>query len=109
MLKPAQLQEFWNSNKNNFEVFLSGRPSDSTINSIQGLFENRSFESVSIENEFIDSVKSVFPSNQSVQASIRLGKRTLLKTDPDYISLLITNHVLGGYFGSRLMKNIRED
>ncbi|MEM9858726.1 MAG: pitrilysin family protein [Bacteroidota bacterium] len=109
VLKPAQLREFWNSNKNNFEVFLSGRPSDSTINSIQELFENRSFEAVSIENEFIDSVKSTFPSNQSVQASIRLGKRTLIKTDPDYIPLLITNHVLGGYFGSRLMKNIRED
>ena len=44
-----------------------------------------------------------------LQSSVRLGKRSLLKTDPDYFDLLIFNHLLGGFFGSRLMKNIREE
>jgi predicted Zn-dependent peptidase len=45
----------------------------------------------------------------SLQSSIRLGKRSPLKKDPDYFDLRIFNHLLGGFFGSRLMKNIREE
>jgi predicted Zn-dependent peptidase len=45
----------------------------------------------------------------SIQSSIRLGKRSVLKSDPNYFTTLILNHLLGGFFGSRLMKNIREE
>jgi predicted Zn-dependent peptidase len=46
----------------------------------------------------------------SVQSSIRLGKRCIPKgDDPEYFSAVMANHILGGYFGSRLMKNIREE
>jgi zinc protease len=45
----------------------------------------------------------------SVQSSLRLGKKIINRSDPDYASLVLVNHVLGGYFGSRLMKNIREE
>lgn len=45
----------------------------------------------------------------SVQASVRVGKKSVLRHDADYVPVLFTSHVLGGYFGSRLMKNIRED
>ncbi len=45
----------------------------------------------------------------SVQSSIRLGKRTINRLHADYFSLLMANHLLGGYFGSRLMRNIREE
>src|SRR5690606_8798304 len=31
------------------------------------------------------------------------------KEHPDFVKLLVVNEILGGYFGSRLMKNIRED
>jgi zinc protease len=34
---------------------------------------------------------------------------TIKRTDPDYRKLHITTTILGGYFGSRLMANIRED
>ena len=44
----------------------------------------------------------------SSQTSIRLGKKSLARSHPDYVDLLLLNHILGGYFGSRLMKNIRE-
>ena len=44
----------------------------------------------------------------SVQSSLRLGKKIINRIDPDYPSLVLVNHILGGYFGSRLMKNIRE-
>ncbi len=46
----------------------------------------------------------------SVQASIRLGKRCLPKRcEAEYFDAVMFNHILGGFFGSRLMKNIREE
>ena len=46
---------------------------------------------------------------ESIQSSVRMGKRSVLRSDPDYVSILFVTHILGGYFGSRLMKNIREE
>jgi zinc protease len=45
----------------------------------------------------------------SVQSAVRLGVKTISRAHPDYFNLLFLNHVLGGFFGSRLMKNIREE
>lgn len=45
----------------------------------------------------------------SVQSSVRMGCRSLLRSHPDYVPVLFVSHILGGYFGSRLMKNIREE
>ena len=45
----------------------------------------------------------------SLQSSIRIGKTALQKDHPDYLKTLVVNEILGGYFGSRLMKNIREE
>lgn len=44
-----------------------------------------------------------------VQSAIKVGKPLFLKSNPDAIPFQILNTVLGGYFGSRLMSNIRED
>ena len=46
---------------------------------------------------------------ESLQSSIRMGKRFPMMHTEDYQKLLVLNEILGGYFGSRLMKNIRED
>lgn len=46
----------------------------------------------------------------SLQAAIRLGRIVFnKKEEKDYLDFLILNTILGDYFGSRLMKNIRED
>ncbi|MFZ6010846.1 MAG: M16 family metallopeptidase, partial [Bacteroidota bacterium] len=45
----------------------------------------------------------------SVQSSVRIGKKSLQRTHADYVEVLLLSHILGGYFGSRLMKNIREE
>lgn len=45
----------------------------------------------------------------SLQASIRIGKQLFNKTHPDHQALSVLNTIFGGYFGSRLMSNIRED
>lgn len=45
----------------------------------------------------------------AVQSAIRIGKQLFNKHHPDYHSMQVLNTVLGGFFGSRLMKNIREE
>lgn len=44
-----------------------------------------------------------------VQGAIRIGRIFPNRFDPDYAPLVVLNTLFGGYFGSRLMSNIRED
>jgi len=46
---------------------------------------------------------------ESQQASIRIGRRALSQKSPDYAAFHFTNTLLGGYYGARLMQNLRED
>lgn len=46
---------------------------------------------------------------EAVQSSLYIGKNLGKLSEDELIDLGILNTVLGGYFGSRLMKNIRED
>jgi len=50
-----------------------------------------------------------FPVKDSMQSSIRAGLPSIARSHADYYRLQMTMLILGGYFGSRLMKNIRED
>lgn len=45
----------------------------------------------------------------ALQSALRLGTKTINRTHPDFPALQVVNTILGGYFGSRLMNNIRED
>jgi len=45
----------------------------------------------------------------AIQTAIRIGSASINKRHPDYPGLKFLNLLLGGYFGSRLMKNIREE
>jgi zinc protease len=45
----------------------------------------------------------------ALQSAIRMGRRVINRNHPDFPALQVLNTVLGGYFGSRLMANIRED
>jgi len=45
----------------------------------------------------------------ALQSAIRMGIPTINRTHADFPALQVLNTLLGGYFGSRLMANIRED
>lgn len=47
--------------------------------------------------------------SNAVQTALRIGKPTINMYHGDYAALQVVNTILGGYFGSRLMSNIRED
>lgn len=49
------------------------------------------------------------PMPAAQQSAIRMGRLMPHIHHPDYFGLKVLNTILGGYFGSRLMSNIRED
>jgi len=54
-------------------------------------------------------MESFIEKKNVTQSAIRLGKIIINKNHPDYHKLNVVNTILGGYFGSRLMKTIREE
>ena len=62
------------------------------------------------ENNFNNN-KGVFQleKKDAVQSAVRIGKTLFNKNHADFLGFSILNTILGDYFGSRLMKNIRED
>jgi zinc protease len=67
-------------------------------------FESKSYAPLSSETK-----RHFIPKEKALQSAIRIGKRLFTKSHPDYIPMQVLNTTLGGYFGSRLMTNIRED
>jgi predicted Zn-dependent peptidase len=62
-------------------------------------------EEIKTQNQDVFVVKKP----DAVQSSIRMGLITVNRYHKDYAGLLVLSTIYGGYFGSRLMKNIRED
>ena len=46
---------------------------------------------------------------QALQSAIQVGRKLFPRTHPDYPGMAVLMTLLGGYFGSRLMTNLRED
>ncbi len=53
--------------------------------------------------------EAFMPFKGAVQSAIRIGKVMFPRTHPDYIGMQVVTTVLGGYFGSRLIHNLREE
>ncbi|MBC7391420.1 MAG: insulinase family protein [Opitutaceae bacterium] len=112
-----QLIEFANSfiNWNKCEFFVSGQFSISNVSSSINKFiegsTSRFTETKFPKIDFVSSDTNLFLVERptSLQSCIKYGCLTINRNNPDYIGLLILNEILGGFFGSRLMKNIRED
>lgn len=79
------------------------------INQSIGQIPGRDALALHIAQHEIPPFKNRIEKKESVQSSLRMGKKTIAPEHPDYPKVLFVNHLLGGYFGSRLMKNIREE
>ncbi len=106
-------KHYKHSVENSFEIVISGlvKPKDmDRINSHLGSIIP-SGPTKSPETEFLpyQPHEEIINRESSLQSTIRLGKPTLSRDHQDYFKLVIANEILGGYFGSRLMKNIREE
>jgi len=63
-----------------------------------------------IPSDFVYSPKTSYMAKPgALQAALRIGKPLIHRLHPDYHGFSVLNTLLGGYFGSRLMSNLRED
>jgi zinc protease len=99
----------------NLRIIASGKIDETEIKLINKFLGDTSWETRNIAHvanvKITDPVeKKLFvPKENSIQSGIRIGKPMITKTHPDYLGMIVLNTMLGGYFGSRLMTNIRED
>ncbi|MCX6224658.1 MAG: pitrilysin family protein [Bacteroidia bacterium] len=56
-----------------------------------------------------DRKRCIISRPDAVQTAIRIGKPLFSRLHPGFMGLTVVNTILGGYFGSRLMSNIREE
>lgn len=94
-------------------IFVSGKVHESALHLLDKYFGQklRSGERQVLTSEMVtdSSRKHFFQGPQKHQSSIRIGRPLFRKTHPDYPGMYVANTLLGGYFGSRLMSNIREE
>lgn len=99
----------------NCRIFISGKINDSTLNLVNQFFGEEQWgvsETVQIPKFTASSTSDLthyVPKENVLQSAIRIGKRTIGRKHPDYFALSVVSTLFGGYFGSRLMSNIRED
>lgn len=106
-----QLADYHKKQFSNPIVFVSGNYSDEVIDSVNDAVQKiagHDAMSAHFENTAILPFHNRIEKKGSIQSSLRLGKRTIGPEHDDFPKTLFVNHLLGGYFGSRLMKNIRE-
>lgn len=111
-LSHEQLKNFFDECFSLVEVYVTGSTNPSLQDILIAGFS--SIRTVAPKNSSAKAVDTApflqkIEKKDSVQSSIRLGKRGIKRAHPDYASLILLNHIFGGYFGSRLMKNIREE
>jgi zinc protease len=96
-------------------IIVSGIVNKKAIKAINNVFGKKEWlgESYHLKSNYSAEVfkeKKVFVQKaDALQSAIRVGKLMFNKKHPDYAGMQVLNTILGGYFGSRLMKNIRED
>lgn len=97
----------------NCRIFMSGKTSPThlkVLNRYIGSLERRGKVSSIAMPEVPSATDKLFiPRTDSVQTAVRMGRRLFNREHEDYAGMYVLNALLGGYFGSRLMANIRED
>ena len=96
----------------NAMVFASGNTTPGTISLLEQYFGDGAATLTASPQHALETdpgTRFLELNDRSVQSSVRIGGLTINKQHPDFPALNVANTVLGGYFGSRLMSNIREE
>ena len=115
-LDRAQLQEYFSLayQPENCTVIVSGKVTDGALKLIDDLFGKSWQGGKSISSNSFNfypgpGQEHYIEKADALQSAIRVGKVSINRSHSDFPGLQVLNTILGGYFGSRLMANIRED
>lgn len=117
VVEPNLLKQYFDQHysSTNCHIFISGNVKDDILKLTEDIFGSEGFGNnhkivCSSYSSQTDNRKRIFIEKEDAkQSSIKLGMLTVDIKHPDYLKLNILVTILGGYFGSRLMSNIRED
>lgn len=118
-VKPEDLKRFWEKrySYNQCHIVIAGNADEEFYKLLDKYFGSEKWNHESADLSTIEAAPNMTPHGErtrnivenAVQTSISMG-RLLPKTNhEDYIPLTVLNCILGGYFNSRLMSNIREE
>ncbi|MFT4733862.1 MAG: zinc protease [Algoriphagus sp.] len=111
----ADLMDFYQDNiqGRSFKIFISGNVGPKEELAVKNTFGKINYISNSaLELTYPKDMpkrQELVEMKDKLQSTIRLGKPMFDRKHPDFFKMLVTNTAFGGYFGSRLMKNIREE
>jgi len=116
-LTRADLVEHWRTayNLGSARIFMGGRLDEADVQAVAALFGGAR---VGTGHPFAEEFSAAAPTERvqrvtndpaGVQAAVRIGRLFPNRHHPDFAPMVVLNTVLGGYFGSRLMSNIREE
>lgn len=115
-IQRQDLLNFYNDryHPDNFKIIITGDV-DKNIVSLFNKYFGKHARKNQVESdkwplqELPEPQRIVLEKPDALQSAIRIGKVLFNKNHPDYLKSQIFNTIFGGYFGSRLMTNIRED
>jgi zinc protease len=116
MLTPGLVREFHTRyyTPGNMAIIISGKIHPGILSLLDGCFgEIPATEET--PGYIVPAIKSSvekeihITKKDAVQTALRIGAPTINKRSLYYPGLKVVNTILGGYFGSRLMRNIREE
>ena len=114
-IEQADLVSFFTNEllNKNCDVILTGGFSKESISVVQNEFGIQPLHAANVKAALPALLKPeralIIEKEGSVQSSVRYGRMLFNHSHTDYFDAYILNEILGGYFGSRLMQNIRED
>lgn len=117
LIKREHLIDFYRTyyRSNNCKIIMAGKVSDDVYQQLDEHFGGSDWAEVSkmkANTKEVVSVKErehIIFKEDALQSAIRIGKIMFNKTHADFHPMQVLNTLYGGYFGSRLMSNIRED
>ena len=95
----------------NCMIVCSGSISDEVLQQITAIAEQIQSSSETFDDKipsFHTTHSEIVKHDGALQSSIRMGRLLFPRTHADFIPMQVLATILGGYFGSRLMQNLRE-
>jgi predicted Zn-dependent peptidase len=114
-LSKEQLQQFYKERYagNEFYMVIAGKIDEEVLKLVKDALSELPLQNTKNAETYINNntgrQEILIEKHDAMQSAIRIGRRLFNKNHPDYFGMQILNTILGGYFGSRLMSNIRED
>lgn len=117
VINRSHLNDFYSRfyRSNNCKIIMAGKVDDDVLSLLDNHFGGNDWNSISdLSTKSLPIIttaerEQLILKEDAMQSAIRIGKVMFNKTHPDFQSLQVLNTLFGGYFGSRLMSNIRED